>query len=260
MNATPWSLVLTVMLAIAAIGIVMIFLLRLGRAQMLLSNQLREARARSRCVELLLDVWLWQSDAPHRIVVLKPPHNSSQEIFPTQPPTAEALWQVFGGSDLASFQAMLAVAAPLDDVQVELSAAGAKPKTGILRARAHFDDAGAFAGYYGTFAERDAAAMSMLTAAFQHDQAAEKEQDVLSLTISHDLRAPVRVIEGFAKILKDDYSPVLGRVGNEHLDRVIGSASRMNDMIDALLGLSRVALASFDSPPCGSFAAGSVHC
>jgi len=58
--------------------------------------------------------------------------------------------------------------------------------------------------------------------------------------VSHDLRAPIRVVEGFTKILKEDYGRLLDRVGNDHLDRVLGAAARMNSMIDALLALSRL--------------------
>jgi signal transduction histidine kinase len=66
------------------------------------------------------------------------------------------------------------------------------------------------------------------------------ESDSFSFTVSHDLRAPIRVVEGFTRIVKEDYGKLLDRVGNEHLDRVLGAASRMNLMIDALLTLARL--------------------
>jgi len=68
------------------------------------------------------------------------------------------------------------------------------------------------------------------------------EQAAFSYTVTHDLRAPIRVVEGFARILKEDYGRVLDRIGNDHLDRMIAAAARMNHMIDALLALSQLSL------------------
>lgn len=59
-------------------------------------------------------------------------------------------------------------------------------------------------------------------------------------TLSHDLRAPLRVIEGFARILKQDHGAALDRVGQDHLDRVLNAAHRMNRMIDAMLAVARL--------------------
>ena len=61
-----------------------------------------------------------------------------------------------------------------------------------------------------------------------------------SYTVSHDLRAPVRVVDGFARILKEDYSRQLDRIGNDHLDRILSAAARMNAMIDAMLSLAQL--------------------
>ncbi len=71
-------------------------------------------------------------------------------------------------------------------------------------------------------------------------EAGANEGATLSYTVSHDLRAPIRVVEGFARILKEDYGTRLDRVANDHLDRVLGAAARMNQMIDAMLTLARL--------------------
>ncbi len=68
----------------------------------------------------------------------------------------------------------------------------------------------------------------------------EADHESFGYIVSHDLRAPIRVVEGFTKIVKEDYGAVLDRVGHDHLDRVLGAAARMNSMIDALLALSRL--------------------
>lgn len=59
-------------------------------------------------------------------------------------------------------------------------------------------------------------------------------------SLSHDLRAPLRVIEGFARILKEDYGPDLDKRGNDHLDRILSAAQRMDSMIGVLLDLNRL--------------------
>ena len=66
------------------------------------------------------------------------------------------------------------------------------------------------------------------------------EHESFSYTVSHDLRAPIRVVEGFTKIVKEDYGRLLDRIGNDHLDRVLGAAARMSSMIDSLLALSQL--------------------
>ncbi|MFZ2987347.1 sensor histidine kinase [Ideonella sp.] len=66
------------------------------------------------------------------------------------------------------------------------------------------------------------------------------DHESFSYSVSHDLRAPLRVVEGFARILKEDYGRFLDRIGNDHLDRVLAAGARMNSMIDALLALSRL--------------------
>ena len=70
--------------------------------------------------------------------------------------------------------------------------------------------------------------------------ASEADHESFGYIVSHDLRAPIRVVEGFTRIVKEDYGAVIDRVGHDHLDRVLGAAARMNSMIDALLALSRL--------------------
>jgi len=67
-----------------------------------------------------------------------------------------------------------------------------------------------------------------------------EEIAAFSYTVTHDLRAPLRVIDGFSRILKEDYGKQFDRMALDHLDRVLGAAARMNAMIDAMMALARL--------------------
>ena len=70
-------------------------------------------------------------------------------------------------------------------------------------------------------------------------ESANRELEMFSYSISHDLRAPLRHIDGFSQALIDEYAAKLNSTGRDYLDRLRKSSRRMMDMIDALLELSR---------------------
>jgi PAS domain S-box-containing protein len=72
-------------------------------------------------------------------------------------------------------------------------------------------------------------------------EAANKELEAFSYSVSHDLRAPLRTIDGFSKAVMEDYGELLPAEGREHLTRVRKAAQHMAQLIDDLLNLSRVA-------------------
>ncbi|HEX3550330.1 MAG TPA: ATP-binding protein [Candidatus Elarobacter sp.] len=71
-------------------------------------------------------------------------------------------------------------------------------------------------------------------------QRLNSEMESFGTSVSHDLRNPVRVIDGFATILADEYGNVLDAEGHRLVSVIHGETRRMNDLIDGLLNLSRL--------------------
>ncbi len=344
--------------------------------QQRLQRQLSDARARQALLDQLLDVWQWQTDADHRLTLLRPPVGAASPSWAEGAPGGELLWQRFEDASQTLARRM-AAHTPLSALQVQgrhgsvqpgitlAATAGDQPApTWLLRGLPKLDARGQFAGYIGTAeplgrdhgadqqarrgldrlfhdgpvalceicrtaadpgwhirrtnpaarlllgrgdslgddpgdamawpaalqrlqtqlpstlaarlaewadpstaevtadsrsdaegwtlwtcsldgGEAGATALNRLLAISRADaddqaRALAQEQATFSYTISHDLRAPIRVVDGFASILKEDYGGQLDRIGIGHLDRVQAAAARMNHMIDALLSLSKL--------------------
>jgi PAS domain S-box-containing protein len=71
-------------------------------------------------------------------------------------------------------------------------------------------------------------------------EAANRELEDFSYAVSHDLRAPIRSIDGFSRVLLEDYADRLDAEGHDAIQRIHRATQRMTDLIDALLELSRV--------------------
>jgi signal transduction histidine kinase len=71
-------------------------------------------------------------------------------------------------------------------------------------------------------------------------RALNDELGAFAYSVSHDLRAPLRSIDGFSQILLEDYGPALGAGGRDNLERVRAAATRMGNLIDDMLLLSRL--------------------
>lgn len=69
-------------------------------------------------------------------------------------------------------------------------------------------------------------------------ESANKDLDAFSYSVSHDLRAPVRAIEGFCNIIQNDYSEGMDIHGKDYLSRIHDSTTQMNQIIGDLFNLS----------------------
>ncbi|MDX2171085.1 MAG: ATP-binding protein, partial [Deltaproteobacteria bacterium] len=71
-------------------------------------------------------------------------------------------------------------------------------------------------------------------------EVANRELEAFSYSVSHDLRAPLRAIDGFSQALLEDLWPTLAADHRHHLQRVRDATHRMGELIDGLLSLSRL--------------------
>jgi light-regulated signal transduction histidine kinase (bacteriophytochrome) len=75
---------------------------------------------------------------------------------------------------------------------------------------------------------------------------ANKELEAFAYTVSHDLRAPLRTMDGFSKAMLEDYSQTLDNTASDYLQRIRGAANKMAGLIDDILDLSRVTRLEMD--------------
>jgi PAS domain S-box-containing protein len=85
-------------------------------------------------------------------------------------------------------------------------------------------------------------------------EAANKDLESFSYSISHDLRTPLRALNGFANILLDEYSPVLDIEGLRLLGVIIENANKMGLLIDDLLSFSRLGRIEIQKVPIDMYA------
>jgi signal transduction histidine kinase len=88
-----------------------------------------------------------------------------------------------------------------------------------------------------------------LQASYQALEVSNRELEAFSYAVSHDLRAPLRSVAGFSQAALEDYGPKLDARGRQYLELASEAAREMGQLIDDLLGLSRVGRAEMALQP-----------
>ena len=114
---------------------------------------------------------------------------------------------------------------------------------GDLKARAcmqHMDEIGQLGRTFNAMAEKIELQSESLTAAKDSLEISNKELDAFTYSVSHDLRAPLRAIDGFSRILIEDYRSVLPEATAPYLQRIRHNTQKMGKLVDDLLAFSRL--------------------
>ena len=128
------------------------------------------------------------------------------------------------------------------DLEVWLLTRSGRGIPALFSASVLKDREGRLRGYIGVakdMTERKLAEESLLVAKAAAE-ASSKELETFSYSVAHDLRAPLRAVDGFSQVLLDRYADKLDEQGKDFLRRVRGGSRRMGQLIDDLLNLSRI--------------------
>jgi signal transduction histidine kinase len=102
------------------------------------------------------------------------------------------------------------------------------------------DEIGRMARNFDAMTDALGASFAQIERSNQELAALNKEMEAFSYSVSHDLRAPLRSMDGFSLSLLEDYGDQLDEEGRDSLVRIRNASQRMGRLIDELLGLARV--------------------
>jgi PAS domain S-box-containing protein len=224
---------------------------------------LRQSEQRFRALVELSSDWYWQTDEEHRFAVRQGEVLRRMGVEP-EADLGKKRWEMeflnMSDADWEAHRAALDRREEFRDLLLGRRVPDGRVAWATVSGRPLFDDAGKFIGYHGTGrdvtaqvnAERalreSEAALRRLNEALESKvavrtaelAAANKELEAFAYSVSHDLRAPLRAIDGFSRVLIEDHGAQLDAEARGHLERVRRAVQRLGLLIDELLELSRV--------------------
>lgn len=223
--------------------------------------ELRRRKAseeRFRALTALSSDWYWEQDTDFRLTLM-----SSDMMERTGFATADYLGRTrwdrpalnLTEDDWARHRALLERHEPFRDLEMRRPDRDGQPFWVSVSGEPVFGDDGHFTGYRGVGHNITAQKLAEETLERRvaertaELEAANRQLESFSYSISHDLRAPLRTIVGFIDVFIESAAPGLTEDQRGLLDRVSRSATKMNALIDDLLAFSRMTRASIDVTP-----------
>ena len=217
---------------------------------------LRESGQRFRALVELSSDWYWVTDAEHRFTFREGEVLHRMGI----PPVADygkRRWEMgflnMTETDWAAHRALLERREEFRDLLLGRRSADGRVHWATISGRPLHDAAGRFLGYHGTgrdVTEQVNAEESLrkFNVALERTviertaelDAANKELEAFTYSVSHDLRAPLRAIEGFSRLLEERHAAALAEEARGQLQRVRAAARRMGQLIEDLIAFSRI--------------------
>jgi PAS domain S-box-containing protein len=219
---------------------------------------LRTSEARFRSLTEMSSDFYWESDAEHRLTQRGSAGTpSTTAAFQGQAQFGLRRWEIpYLAPDEAGWQAhreTLAAHLPFRNFEVSRLGVDGAPRHILVSGDPVFDDSGAFTGYLGvgtdiTERRNHQQELQRLNASLEQRvegrtralEVANKELEAFSYSVSHDLRAPLRAINGFSQLLQQQCSPGLGDECRNYVTRIRAGSEKMGHLIEDLLALSRL--------------------
>jgi PAS domain S-box-containing protein len=226
---------------------------------------LRENEQRFRALVELSSDWYWVTDSEHRFTFREGEILRRMGI-PPEEDYGQRRWEMgFLNMDEAAWvehRALLERREEFRELLLERRSADGRVHWATISGRPLVDAQGRFAGYHGTGRDvtRQMAAEQELrkfNVALERKvmertealNAANRELEAFTYSASHDLRAPLRAIDGFADLLAERLAGALTGEAREYLGQLHAAAARMNRLIDDLLALSQASRAALAKSP-----------